>query len=134
MPGLRGVSLSGGSRVNMTGFDSTDALALTLSGGSEAAGDIIAGAVDMDLSGGSSIALAGGGNNLVVAGSGGSDLQLKNFEVHNGDITLSGGGEAAVNVNGTLDVYLSGGSSLIYLGNPTLGSMRLSGGSTITKG
>ena len=104
-----------------------------MSGGSELIGDIVTGNVDADLSGGSVVELKGMGKKLSVDGSGGSDVHFRNFPVENADIRLSGGGTATVNVSGTLNVDLSGGSSLIYLGDPQLGEIDLSGGSTIRK-
>ncbi len=102
-----------------------------LSGGSEVAGDIAAGNADFDLSGGSQVSLEGTANNLAVNGSGGSQLDLGSLSVNDADINLSGGGNATVNVSGTLDVNLSGGSHVIYIGEPTLGDIDLSGDSTI---
>ena len=133
MPELRGVDLSGGSRTEISGFESTDSFSLALSGGSDLKGDIVAGNVDVDLSGGSVVELEGTGKRLVVDGSGGSDVHFRNFPVENADIRLSGGGKATVNVSGSLNVDLSGGSSLIYQGDPRLGEIDLSGGSTIRK-
>ncbi len=131
MPDLRGLSLSGGSQADITGFDSPNALSLVLSGGSGIAGDITAGDAAMNLSGGSSVKLSGTAGDLVVAGSGGSVLDIEAFPVDNADVSLSGGGGAVVNVGGTLNVGLSGGATVIYIGDPTLGDVELSGGSVV---
>ena len=42
-------------------------------------------------------------------------------------------GRSTVNVTGTLDVNLSGGSRVEYIGEPTLGDIDLSGDSTVSK-
>ena len=60
-------------------------------------------------------------------------MDLEAFLVNNADIGLSGGGKATVNVDGTLDVNLSGGSKVLYVGEPTLGDRDLSGDSTVSK-
>ncbi len=69
-----------------------------------------------------------------VNGSGGSQLQLEALSVNNADINLSGGGRATINVNGALDVNLSGGSHVTYIGEPTSIDTNLSGDSTVSKG
>jgi hypothetical protein len=133
MPDLYKIDLSGGSQASITGFSSLQKLSINLSGGSEVVGDIIAADADFDLSGGSHVNLEGTADYLDVNGSGGSQLNLESFPVNNADINLSGGGSAAVNVDGTLDVNLSGGSHVTYVGNPTLGDIGLSGGSEVNK-
>lgn len=132
MPDLYGLDLSGGSQAGITGFSSSHDLSFNLSGGSGVTGDITAADADFDLSGGSQVNLEGTADDLGVNGSSGSQVHLENFPVANADIYLSGGGSATVNVVGRLDVNLSGGSRVTYIGNPTLGDIDLSGGSTIS--
>ena len=131
MPDLYGLDLSGGSRADISGFSLSHDFSVELSGGSRLDGDITFANGDFDLSGGSRINLEGSGDDLVVDGSGGSHLNLEFFPVKNADIKLSGGGRGDINVNGTLTVDLSGGSQVTYNGQPTLGDIDLSGGSTI---
>ena len=133
MPDIYLLDLSGGSRASITDFSSSHDLKLGLSGGSRITGDITAGDADFDLSGGSQVDLIGSVDDLKVDGSGGSQLGLESFRVNNADMNLSGGGRATVNVTGTLDVNLSGGSKVEYIGEPTLGDVDLSGDSTVSK-
>jgi len=133
MPDLYRIDLSGGSHASITGFSSSHDFSVELSGGSRVTGDITAGDADFDLSGGSQVDLEGSADDLVVNGSGGSQLDLEAFSVDNADINLSGGGRATVNVDGILDVDLSGGSHVEYVGEPTLGDIDLSGDSTVSK-
>ena len=58
-------------------------------------------------------------------------MNLDFFLIKNADISLSGGGRADINISGTLTVDLSGGSHVTYVGQPTLGDIDLSGGSTV---
>lgn len=134
MPELHGLELSGGSKAEIAGFESSDSLSIALSGGSDAFGEIVAGKVDIELSGGSTIDLEGAADKLAVDGSGGSDLYLRQFPVGNADIKLSGGGKARIKASDILDADLSGGSTLIYFGKPRIGDTELSGGSTLKKG
>jgi len=133
MPDLYRINLSGGSKASITGFSSSHDFSVNLSGGSGVTGNITAGDANFDLSGGSQVNLGGTADDLVVSGSGGSQLDLEAFSVDNADVNLSGGGRATVNVDGTLNVDLSGGSRVIYIGEPTLGDIDLSGDSTLSK-
>lgn len=131
MPDLYIVNLSGGSKANITGFNLSHDFSAELSGGSRITGNITAGDTNFDLSGGSQVNLGGTADDLVVSGSGGSQLDLEAFSVDNADVHLSGGSRATVNVDGTLEVDLSSGSRVSYVGEPTLGDIDLSGGSGV---
>jgi hypothetical protein len=115
MPDLYEIKLSGGSGASISGFNSSHDLSVGLSGGSQ-------------------VNLQGTADDLDVNGSGGSQLELGAFPVNNADINLSGGGRATINVNGALDVNLSGGSHVTYIGEPTSIDTNLSGDSTVSKG
>jgi len=151
MPDLYKLELSGGSEADITGFNSSHGLSVSLSGGSHMTGDITSGDADFNLSGGSHVTLSGstgdldvdgsGGSHVTlsgsaddldVKGSGGSHFNLEAFSVSNADVNLSGGSHATVNVDGTLNVDLSGSSEVIYIGEPTMGNIDLSWDSDIS--
>ena len=153
MPKLHGLGLSGATQGTVAGFSSPDDFELGLSGASSveivnmAAGDIefeLSGAsqvtggisavdAQFDLSGASRVELKGSANNMLITSSGASHLELADFPVRNLDINLSGASQATVNLDGKLDADLSGGSQLLYIGEPTLGDLNISGGSTMRK-
>ena len=133
MPDVYRISLSGGSQAEVTGFSSSHDFSAALSGGSGLEGNITTGDAEFDLSGGSRVTLAGSAEDLVIKSSGGSKLILESFPINNADINISGGGSATIDVSGILDVNLSGGSKVIYSGEPKIGDIDLSGGSTIRK-
>jgi len=133
MPDFYKIDLSGGSRADISGFSSSNDFSVDLSGGSRVFGDMTTGDADFDLSGGSDITLDGTAGDLRVEGSGGSKIRLEDYPVINLDIDLSGGSSATVNVGGILDADLSGGSDVNFVGNPQLGSIDLSGSSTLNK-
>ena len=133
MPDINRIDLSGGSRADVTGFNLSHDLSIELSGGSRINGDISADDVDLEMSGGSRIELVGSADNLVADGSGGSHLELGSFPIDNANIKISGGGRAMVDVSGTLDLNLSGGSKVFYDGEPMLGDIDLSGDSTMNR-
>ena len=114
MPDIAQLDLSGGSSGTMNGFVMSHDLTITASGGSWAT-------------------LGGGARNLALEASGGSHLDLTNFNLTNANVDLSGGSQATISLSGRLDASLSGGSQLYYLGNATLGNVNVSGGSLISK-
>jgi hypothetical protein len=77
--------------------------------------------------------MIGGGSKIIASCSGGSRLGFGNFKVDDAEINLSGGSQGTVRVDGNLDADLSGGSQLHYIGNPILGNINTSGGSSISK-
>lgn len=133
MPELHELQLSGGTHGTIEGFSTTHEFVLELSGGSSLTGSFTtSGDAKFTLSGGSHlIKLDGGANNLQTSASGGSDLNLLDFSVHNATVSLSGGSHANINLDGRLDADLSGGSHIRYIGNPTMGTIETSGGSTV---
>jgi len=112
MPELVEVELSGGSDATVSGFGAQEEFR-------------------MDLSGGSSIQMDGSADRLQAESSGGSRMHLSNFQVVELEIEMSGGGRATVRVSGRIDGDLSGGSHLYYIGNPTMGNIKKSGGSSV---
>lgn len=113
MPALNGVELSGGSWVDVSGFSSSQDFALDLSGGSHAV-------------------IVGSAGDLTVDASGGSSIDLSGFKVQDVRVEFSGGSSGSVYVGGVLDVDLSSGSRLVYYGDPELGDVETSGGSSIS--
>ena len=127
------LGLSGASSLDMFDMSAGD-IEIDLSGASRVTGDITAsGDAPFTLSGASTIELEGTANDLLIGASGASNLELSDFHVHNANVNLSGGSRATVNLDGRLDAELSGGSHLHYIGEPTLGDINTSGGSTVSK-
>lgn len=131
MPDLYYLELSGGSRADITGFSSGHDFEVNMSGGSRLNGDISAGDADFELSGGSQVELEGASDKLFIDASGGSRIDLEDFPIADADINMSGGSQATINISGTLDADLSGGSRIYYVGTPTLGDTDFSGDSGI---
>lgn len=133
MPSLDGLDLSGASSADITGFDSSDPFSARLSGSSSLSGDLVTGDLNLDLSGSSEVALDGAGGDLEIDASGASDVKLPNYPVEDADLNLSGSSDVLINLSGTLDVDASGSSNVTYLGSPTLGDIRTSGSSSISR-
>ncbi len=57
---------------------------------------------------------------------------MASFAVNNADLTASGGSHVTLNVNGRLDAEVKGGSHATYGGQPSLGDIDISEGSSFT--
>jgi Putative auto-transporter adhesin, head GIN domain len=153
-PDLNELQMGGATRGTVQGFSSSHKFALLLSGASSVEiADTSAGDIEIDISGASRLSgsmtaigevrftvsgagaatLGGKANNLLIVGSGASHVDLSDFTVHDARVNLSGASQATINLDGRLDADLSGASTLLYIGNPTLGDISVTGGSTISK-
>lgn len=127
------IELSGGSYLNIGSIVAGN-IEFDVSGASRVNGGIKAdGDVKMDVSGSSIITLYGSTNDLDTSISGGSEVDLLNFTVHNANINLSGASNSRIRLDGILNVDLSGASELYYIGEPTLNNIEISDSSTINK-
>jgi hypothetical protein len=154
LPDLYELQLDGSARGTIQGFNSSHKFMLHLSGASSAeisdtyAGDVeieisaagkLSGSITANgearftLSAASTVILGGKANSLLIDGSGASHLELSDFAVHDARVNLSGASQATISLDGRLDADLSGTSTLLYIGNPTLGDINVTGGSTISK-
>ena len=151
MPKLKKLRLGGAATCTIQGFSSGDDFDLYISGSSVLKTDIEAGKAKVEisgagrlkgkmkladaeftLSGASRAELSGAANNVVLNAWGASRLDLTDFVLNDTSISLKGASEAAVTVNGKLDMDLSSGSQLYYSGNPTMGRINVSGASTLS--
>lgn len=133
MSELTGLELSGASRANITGFASSKAFDVDLSGSSAVRGDIEAGDASFELSGSSDVNLTGSAGDVRIDASGSSDIDLSDFFTVDAKVEVSGSSEATVKPSGRLDADASGSSHIYYLGNPTLGKIDASGSSSVER-
>jgi hypothetical protein len=133
MPEILGINLSDGSDAIISGFNSSNTFSATLSDGSKLEGEIITGDIGFSLSDGSDVTLSGSGRDLMARSMDGSTLTLENFPVINADVNISSGGNATLNLSGTLNTNLTAGSKIIYSGDPKMGEISLSAGSVLKK-
>jgi len=134
MPELYSLELSEGVQCKLDEFSSTSQFSVDLSEGSVLIGEFVTTEnVTLDLSGGTVLGLVGEANDITIDASSGSNLSISSFTVHNVNVKLSGGSIATIKLDGRLDADLSGGSKLLYIGDPTLGMIERSGGSEIIK-
>jgi len=153
MPQLSGLNLSGATSGTASGFSSTENLdievsgasslelteisagdaMLNISGASDVIGDMAASDVNLIIDGASTVQLEGSGNDIVAIVSGASRIRLGDFTVNNADVSLSGASSGTINLSGQLDADLSGASNLEYIGEPTLGTLNITGASTLSR-
>ncbi len=152
MPVLNRLRLAGATKGVVSGFSSQNGFDLNLSGSSTLAldvetsdarfeisgasrlsGNVMAGDAELVLSGASRAELDGSANNVILSAWGASKLDLDGFIVNDATVHLKGASQAVINVNGRLDLDLSGCSKLRYTGNPTMREVNVSGASMLSK-
>lgn len=150
MPILNKLRLSGATKTVVTGFSSQDGFVLNLSGASRldidmeageanfeisgasrVSGSMKVGDAEFTLSGASRVAISGSANNVILSAWGASKLYLADFALNDANVHLKGASRAMINVNGKLDLDMSGASRLNYNGNPTLRDVDISGASRL---
>ena len=131
MPNISSLKLSTGAKGKIKGFSSSDNFNADLSLGSHLSGNIDASNVDFVIASGSSITLEGSASNMTLDASTGSKAELSNFVLDKATVKLSSGSNATIKVKAELNVDLSLGSTLHYLGSPKIDNISISGGSTI---
>ena len=87
----------------------------------------------MVLSGASRTELCGKAENITINAWGASKASLLGFPVKDTRVHLSGASQASVNCCGSLNLEISGGSKLIYTGEPALKDVSVSGASTVIR-
>ncbi len=131
-PELRAVTFSGASDTKVSGFESDEPFAVSLSGASVCQLSVDTREMDIVLSGASYLNLRGSGEVMDADLSGASVLKAFSFPVASADVRLAGASSSEVTVSDNLDVRASGASHLVYRGAPTVGS-DLSGASSVSQ-
>ena len=150
MPGLNKLVVSGASRGNARGFKSSDALDLEVSGASQldmdfeagntninvsgastATGNLKAGDSRIEVSGASGCNIKGSASQATIEVSGASHFDSPEFQMQNTDIKVSGASRADIYTRGTLNLEVTGASTLDYSGNPILSKVNVSGASKL---
>ena len=129
MPKLDNLNLSGASSadVDIGAYDTS----IAVTGASHATGILNINDLTLDVSGASNITLSGTGNNLNLKVYGASGADLGNLQVKDAMVELRGASHGTVDASGKLDINASGASSLSYVGNPTIGTIDVTGASSI---
>jgi len=126
------IQASGASKVELAKISASNVV-FGVSGSSKVTGDIEAKNMELEVSGASTVQLKGSAVSMAADVSGSSVLKLADLEVENASVTLSGASNATINLDESLDAKLSGSSRLVYIGEPVLGTMDITGASTLKK-
>jgi hypothetical protein len=126
------ISISGASKLNIIGLQASN-VKVDISGASRLTGFIKAIAADFEVTAASSIELNGSAVSGWLEASGASSLRLQEFSILNASVTVSGASNGSVEVNGKLDVEVSGASRLTFAGSATLGRVDVSGASSLNR-
>ena len=123
----------GAASIRLDGFELDHDIQILATGASIINGNLTAREVSFNLTGSSTVALTGRADDLIVYGTGATQLSLFDFPVKNCKAIMTGGSVSNVSVSDNLEVSLTGGSVLRYKGNPTTRILSVTGGSVIQK-
>jgi hypothetical protein len=126
------INVSGASKLNIMSLQASD-VTLEISGASRVTGFVKTESADFEVSGASSLELNGSAEGARLEASGASSLRLEDFYILHASVYLSGASNGNVEVNGNMDVEVSGASKLTFGGNPTLGRVDVSGASSLKR-
>jgi hypothetical protein len=133
LPTLASLTASGGSDVRTEGNFASDNLKLVASGGSDLAIAVAAGSLEATASGGSDLRLSGSARSARMRSSGGSDLNASQLTADEVDVDSSGGSDVMIAVRNSIVGSASGGSDVIYSGEPRTVDVDASGGSDVRR-
>jgi len=152
LPEIKRLVVSGASRGTLKGFNSnedfdtvvsgassvdidiqTGSASTEVSGASKITGSLKATSVRFEISGASRCDLTGSAEKAVINISGASQANLEDFVIQDADLDVSGASRTTVKVQRTLNVDVSGASSVEYLDNPDLGTVSVTGASRLVK-
>ena len=132
LPELKSLFASGGADVSAGETIFGETLSISASGGSEIDMHIDVTELEISTSGGSDVYIEGTAESAQIRTSGGSDLnagQLNAREVH---VQTSGGSDTYISVVDRIEGTASGGSDIVYTGNPQIVDVNASGGADVT--
>jgi hypothetical protein len=104
---------------------------ISASGSSDIKGPLQALDSQITLIGDSTCELSGSAGNTVLQASGASDMDSLDLILQSADVNLNGASDATIHTDGTLNIDITGASTLNYTGNPTMGKIAVSGASDI---
>ncbi len=118
-PRIVKIKTSGGSDFKAENIIKGKELVLEASGGSDMKLEVDIENLGIKTSGGSDVYISGKAGKLVARTSGGSDLHGSDLVVHIAKLESSGGSDIKIHVLDELTAIASGGSDIVYKGNPT---------------
>jgi hypothetical protein len=114
VPSLRSATLSGSGVVVVEGLH--------------------AGRFVVDVPGSGVLSVSGKADRLTATLGGSGDVQLQDLVAHDATVLVAGSGRLLVQATGALDAKVSGVGAIVYTGNPTSITQRITGTGSITSG
>jgi hypothetical protein len=108
----------------------TNELTVSVTGASRATIGALASGTTLIVEDASTVKMNGSSYDLTMTSAAASKADLTDYETTDASTTVSGASEAWVNVNGSLDVDVSGASSLYYHGAASIGYFNMTGASS----
>jgi hypothetical protein len=133
MPTIKGLRLTGAVTGEVSGFKSKEDFSLSMDGASKVTINLEAGKAEFHVRGACSVDAEGAAETLIVDVNGACGLDMRDFTVNNAAIRLNGASNCTANITGRLDARLAGVSTLNLIGESTIGDIRTSGMSKISK-
>ena len=153
LPELDALTITGACQAVVSGFQSDGTLDLEVTGASgmeiddlkaadtnikviaasHLSGSLVTNNANFNVTGASNIDLTGSASKMQVDVIGASHVALTDFIVGDASVTAVGASTAEVEVHGTLDINISGVSTLTYGDNPKLGKVEVSGVSSLRR-
>jgi len=127
------VSLSGSGNIRIEGTLKAPELGIQLSGSGNVSGNIVTDDLDLRQSGSGNIKLTGNAGKAEFSCSGSGNVICADLVTDNCRVTLSGSGNAEVNVNKELSASISGSGNIRYRGNGNLVNASTAGSGKIRK-
>jgi hypothetical protein len=105
---------------------------VTLDGGSTGTMEIDTDALEVNISGGSSMTAIGRAGALTLTADGGSTAELEELHAETAAISINGGSTAVLDVSTALTGTADGGSTVRLIQKPATQNVKANGGSTVT--
>jgi hypothetical protein len=130
---LRLIEASSGSDVRSDAIIGAPDLVIRCSSGSDIKADVETDYLEISCSSGSDVVVAGKADRLQATTSSGSDLNAMNLVVGEARLKTSSGSDIRLQVVDALYAKASGGSDILYRGNPSVVEIDTSSGSEVRK-
>jgi hypothetical protein len=133
MPELAAIKFTAATRGKVTGFSSVDSFTAELSGAGKLTGDMDCRHLKLVGGAASFFELAGRTDTLDLSLTATSHASLEQLKVADARITLGGASTVTLDISGRLDAEVTGASSLRWTGTPSMGDIKVTGASSLSR-
>jgi hypothetical protein len=131
LPELHAFRAGDAVSATLTGFESTRAIDIRLSGDAQLRGTIRSGDVTLIATEAAIVDLNGEGTDLSLTAQSAASIHLEEFAVRDADIVATEAAQVYIRADGCLDVRAAGSSETVYYGAPTLGEIQITETATV---